>query len=300
MKHIYVNRMLAAFLAGTLVLAPAACVGAASTDDGGDAASAEEAQDSLLEMSESGDWTAHFDKTEKGAGGSTGITIEAGEPLVIGMDLAEGKVQVRVVRDNSEENGLPVLNNDTAEPVPHGVEENRTAEYRQIEPGNYLVNVLVQEDASGSILFSKNAVEQETAEEKTEPEIPLSPPEIYYGSWVTGDYLLNIGEGEDGMYASVYLQPAGDDTTEWLYSGVSYDEVADELNTVETGIKTSYVFDEEGIIDDVVEEFDDGAASFRLTEDGKLVWRDYKETPGKNEITFERSPKLIEAPSLLE
>ena len=36
-------------------------------------------------------------------------------------------------------------------------------------------------------------------------------------------------------------------------------------------------------------EYEDGAASFALNEDGTLTWTDFKQAPGENALVFERA-----------
>ena len=42
--------------------------------------------------------------------------------------------------------------------------------------------------------------------------------------------------------------------------------------------------------------YTDGAATFALNGDGTLTWEDSKETPGENEIVFEKAPEDVSNP----
>lgn len=331
MKYNYVKKALVLLLAATLALAPAGCSSASAKDNAGTASTEPSKENTgkeepapLLDVTEDGGCIATFDKTDKGTGGGTGITIGDGEYLVIDTALTAGQVQVRVVSGGSDMEKVPVPDNSQPATIDYVFEGSGTTEYMEIQPGNYMVNVMVEKKASGTILFSiksKDAASEKAADAASAAasdtaaaaetaaaagtaaeaaRATATSPDMYFGSWVNGDYLLNIGESEDGMYASVHLQPKDGPIVEWLYNEVLFDEVANEMNTFETGIKTTYTFDAKGLIDTVEEEFDDGAAAFRLTKDGRMIWVDYKETPGKNEITFKKSPKLIPTPSVLE
>ena len=67
----------------------------------------------FIDVLDDGSVVANFDKTEKGTGGGSGITIEEGEYLIIETALTEGEVQVRVVRGGSDIDALPTKETDT-------------------------------------------------------------------------------------------------------------------------------------------------------------------------------------------
>ena len=114
----------------------------------------------------------------------------------------------------------------------------------------------------------------------------------YEGTWVSERITLIIESLDDVVYATVYWPDSPSEITQWEYADLAYDEMADELNTPETGVMSYTTYDEDGEVISAEERYNDGAASFRLTEDGGLIWTDYKETPGENEIAFERSVEL--------
>ena len=120
--------------------------------------------------------------------------------------------------------------------------------------------------------------------------------DAYVGKWIAGRIVLTIEPSGDGYSATVLWSGSAWETARWEYPDVTYDEVADELNTPETGVKENLVYNEDGEIASSETVFTDGAAAFRLDADGNLVWVDYKETPGENEIVLERAPDMIPAP----
>ena len=111
----------------------------------------------------------------------------------------------------------------------------------------------------------------------------------YEGTWVSDRLTLVIESLDDVVYATVYWPDSATEIAQWDYDHLTYDEVADELNTLETGVMTYSTYEENGDLISSEERYSDGAAAFKLTEDGNLVWTNYKETPGENEIVFERS-----------
>ena len=114
----------------------------------------------------------------------------------------------------------------------------------------------------------------------------------YEGKWVSERLTLMIESLDDVVYATIFWPDSPTEIARWDYADLTYDEVADELNTLETGVMTYTIYDEDGEVVSEEERYSDGAASFRLTEDGGLIWTDYKETPGENEIVFERAVEL--------
>ena len=117
----------------------------------------------------------------------------------------------------------------------------------------------------------------------------LSGAALYEGTWVSDRATLTIEELDDVVYCTVQWGSSAFESMEWEYQDCLYDEVTGGLTTAETGVKRSVTYGEDG---DVVSSeiiYDDGAASFVLDGKGRLVWTDFKETPGENRIAFERA-----------
>lgn len=109
----------------------------------------------FIDVLDDGSVVANFDKTEKGTGGGSGITIEEGEYLIIETALTEGEVQVRVVRGGSDIDTPPTKETDTPATIDDVFEGSGTTEYMEIKPGDYMFNVMVEEKATGTITASK-------------------------------------------------------------------------------------------------------------------------------------------------
>ena len=120
----------------------------------------------------------------------------------------------------------------------------------------------------------------------------------YEGVWTYESYILILERLDEAYCVTIYAPERPEEITQWIYPECSYDDVADELNTVENGVKTHIVYDDAGEIVLAEEYFRDGAASFKLTEDDTLIWTDYKETPGENEITFARADDIRPVPTV--
>lgn len=116
--------------------------------------------------------------------------------------------------------------------------------------------------------------------------------EEYVGAWAVSDYILEIVhmDDDDALLNCVVTQYAGDHQgVRWIYDACSYDDVGNALSSFEIGRKLTCVFDDDNELVSNELIYDDGAAAFRLNDDGTLTWTDFKETPGKNEVVFERA-----------
>ena len=151
MKRKLMMRMAAVLMAAAMIFVIAGC-------------SKKEAKDSepktFIDVLEDGSAVANFDKTGKGTGGGTGIIIEEDEYLVIDTALTEGKVHVTVVRGSADSDNPPALNDDTPAAIDFVFEGSGTTEYMEIQPGDYMFNVSVEEKATGTITASKKIKEE--------------------------------------------------------------------------------------------------------------------------------------------
>lgn len=121
----------------------------------------------------------------------------------------------------------------------------------------------------------------------------------YEGTWVSDRATLTIEELDDAVYCTIQWGSSAFESVEWEYQDCLYDEVTGGLTTPETGVKRNVTYGEDG---DVVSSeiiYDDGAASFVLDDEGRLVWTDFKETPGENRLTFERA-EFVPEDTLIE
>ena len=117
----------------------------------------------LIDARADGSIVSNYDKTDIGTGGGSGFTIEEGEYLVIETALTEGKVHVRVTHDDSDIDKVPVADTDTAAVIDYVFEGSGTTEYMEIEPGNYMFDVTVEEKATGTITASKKPFSDDSA-----------------------------------------------------------------------------------------------------------------------------------------
>lgn len=112
----------------------------------------------FIDVSEDGKIvTANFDKTGKGTGGGSGITIGEDEYLVIDCGLTKGSVQVKVTSGGDD------IDEDPTEEKPATIDyvfsEAGVTEYDEITPGSYMATVLVDKKATGTINFEVKSKE---------------------------------------------------------------------------------------------------------------------------------------------
>ena len=122
--------------------------------------------------------------------------------------------------------------------------------------------------------------------------------EAFVGSWISGDYELTIVHSEEDANlfdcTIMQLSEAGEGFS-YVYSGCSYDDIGCALASFEVGVKRAISLDGSGEIVEGEIVFENGAAAFAIAEDGKLTWTDFMETPGENEIVFERAATALDA-----
>ena len=114
------------------------------------------------------------------------------------------------------------------------------------------------------------------------------------GDWQSGDYSLEIVHSLDdyNLMNCVVTRMTGErEGVRWIYDSCAYDDVGNALSCEMIGMKFTFTLDDSGDLATDEEIFTDGAASFKLNDDGTLTWTDYKEAPGEDTVVFERKPQ---------
>ena len=171
MKKRFWKVLLSAVVAALMVMSISAC--GAKKDSG-----SEEEPKTFIDVTDDGGVICYLDKTGKGTGGGSGMKIEEGEYLVIDTELTEGKVHVKVTAGGSDMEKNPV-EADTEPTIDYVFEESGKTEYMEIEAGDYMIGVDVEETASGTIAFSKAqkpVSAEESAEESAEDASTAAAP----------------------------------------------------------------------------------------------------------------------------
>lgn len=115
--------------------------------------------------------------------------------------------------------------------------------------------------------------------------------ERYVGSWASDDCTLLIVHMYDdyNLFNCIVTRlDGGNKGTRWIYDACAYDDVGRALSSFELGMCFDITVDDAGELLSSEQIYDDGAASFALDGDGKLVWTDFKQTPGEDEVVFEK------------
>ncbi len=119
-------------------------------------------------------------------------------------------------------------------------------------------------------------------------------PGAFVGSWVCGRALLEIApDGEDNYKCFIRWGSSASETSTWEYNCYCDGE---KLVSFETGVRYDLTFTEDGSIAERKLVFDDGAAAFELTENGKVVWTDSKAYPDGGVNEFERTELAFDTP----
>ena len=127
----------------------------------------------------------------------------------------------------------------------------------------------------------------EALAKELEAQASDDPVAAYEGTWVAGRAVLTIEELDDTVYCTVRWGNSASDSMVWEYQCL-YDGISG-LSSFENGVKYDETYGEDGEVIATEVLFEDGAASFKLNEDGTLTWTDFKETPGENEVVFEKA-----------
>lgn len=151
MKKSIMMRTAAVLMAAAMLFAAAGC------------AKKETEPKTFIDVLDDGSVVANFDKTGKGTAGGSGITIGEKEYLVIDTALTEGKVHVTVVRGSTDINTPPAPDSNAPATIDVVFEDSGTTEYMEIKPGDYMVNVSVEEKATGTITASKKDLPDDSA-----------------------------------------------------------------------------------------------------------------------------------------
>ena len=112
---------------------------------------------------------------------------------------------------------------------------------------------------------------------------------VYEGAWQCGRASMDVNWEEEGFRVLIRWGSSAWEHTEWEYS-CYYHEDDNSLVSMPFGIRTEYVYGEDGEIASVTDVYDDGEATFLLDEEGCLIWQDEKENAGEG-MRFKKLPE---------
>ena len=124
------------------------------------------------------------------------------------------------------------------------------------------------------------------AEEET-GSMPVSA-ETFEGEWQCDRATASVYWEEEGFKVLITWGSSAWEHTEWQYS-CYYHEEDNKLVAVPFGIRTEYVYGDDGELVSATDIYDDGEAVFSLDEKGYLIWQDQKDNAGEG-MRFEKLP----------
>ena len=124
------------------------------------------------------------------------------------------------------------------------------------------------------------------AEEET-GSMPVSA-ETFEGEWQCDRATASVYWEEEGFKVLITWGSSAWEHTEWQYS-CYYHEEDNKLVAVPFGIRTEYVYGDDGELVSATDIYDDGEAVFFLDEKGYLIWQDQKDNAGEG-MRFEKLP----------
>lgn len=110
----------------------------------------------------------------------------------------------------------------------------------------------------------------------------------FEGAWQCGRATLEMYWEELGFKVLIRWGGSAWDVAEWEYS-CFYNEENNTIESMPFGLRTDLVYGDNGEVVSSTEIYDDGEATFALTEDGFLTWDDMKENAGEG-MLFEKLP----------
>jgi hypothetical protein len=141
---------------------------------------------------------------------------------------------------------------------------------------------------SAGILLTMTACSSGAPVTEEETAVPVAKAADYVGSWQADRATLIIEEsGDDEYTATIHWGSSYNEAAEYEYK-VYYDEVSAGLSGFENGTKKYVTYNDDGTVAKEEVIFEDGNAAFNIQEDGTLIWTDFKEAPGEDQMTFEK------------
>ena len=110
----------------------------------------------------------------------------------------------------------------------------------------------------------------------------------FEGVWQCDRATIAMYWEEEGFKVLITWGSSAWEHTEWEYSCYYHDE-DNTLVAVPFGIRTEYVYGDDGELSSATEAYNDGTATFFLDEEGYLIWQDEKENAGEG-MRFEKLP----------
>ena len=118
---------------------------------------------------------------------------------------------------------------------------------------------------------------------------PLNAIERFEGVWACDRATLEMYWEEEGFRVLIRWGSSAWEHTEWEYS-CYYHEENDTVVSMPFGIRTDFVYGDNGELVSATEVYNDGEATFSLDAEGRLHWQDEKENAGEG-MAFDKMPE---------
>jgi len=103
---------------------------------------------------------------------------------------------------------------------------------------------------------------------------------LFLNHWSDEKHVIIIDHSEGTYRVSIEAYSHGYESIKWYYI-CAYDETNNTLNAVQSGVKTTSLFDDELDCEYTNVDYTNGTAYFMI-QDGYLVWKDVEEDAGKD------------------
>lgn len=124
---------------------------------------------------------------------------------------------------------------------------------------------------------------------ETEEGMPISEQaKAYEGDWGCDRATIEMNWEEEGFKVLIRWGSSAWEHSEWMYSCYFHEENG-TLVSMPFGIRTDYVYGENGELVSASDVYNDGEATFYLDGEGYLIWQDEKENAGAD-MRFEKLP----------
>ena len=124
---------------------------------------------------------------------------------------------------------------------------------------------------------------------EAEPVSEEMPEEaaVYEGVWACGRATAELIWEEEGFRVLITWGGSAWEESVWEYA-CFYHEDDGTLVSMPFGLRTDYIYNEDGTVASADQKYDDGEAVFSLDAEGCLIWQDEKENAGDG-MRFERA-----------
>lgn len=117
--------------------------------------------------------------------------------------------------------------------------------------------------------------------EEEQPVQEAPNPDHYSGIWECDRATIEMVWEEEGYRVLIHWGSSAWEATTWEYA-CYYNAEDNTLLSTPFGIRTEWIFDDNGEEKSATVVYDDGIAGFSLDEEGRLLWLDDKDDAGKD------------------